>query len=181
MEKINIQSYLMTLKNKKFYYWPNPGNAGDALIAHATYVLFDSLNLDYEIVFDTSHLVNKTIVFGGGGNLVEGKYDHMYKELLKCISRNKCIVLPHTIFGFRDLIDYTKSNLTLLCRERVSYQICLLNSANRNNIYLADDMAFQLPKDYFDEFKQKGVGRATCLRQDGESKSKISYHSSIKY
>lgn len=169
MHKTNIKDFLSNLKGKRIYYWSNPGNAGDALIAHATYLLFDHLDLDYQIISDTSEIKNAIIVFAGGGNLVEGKYHHMYEALMKCVDHNKCIVLPHTIFGFRDLIKYTHTNLTLFCRDKVSYQMCALNSANLENLYLSDDMAFFLPKNYFDDLNRKSSGRAICLREDSES------------
>ena len=45
-----LEDYLVnTMHGKKFVYLPNPGNAGDSFIAHATYQLFDRLDLEYEI------------------------------------------------------------------------------------------------------------------------------------
>ncbi|MCO6504919.1 MAG: polysaccharide pyruvyl transferase family protein [Snodgrassella sp.] len=167
IKKTNIVNFLTSLTNKKFFYWPNPGNAGDALIAHSTYLLFDSLNLDYEIIEDTSILRNQTVVFAGGGNLIEGKYDHMYNELLNAVKYNHCIILPHTVSGYPDLINKNRHSLTIYCREFKSYANCTLY--NKKNIFLTDDMAFYYPKEYFSSFEQRGLGTAYCFRTDSES------------
>jgi hypothetical protein len=51
MEASPIREYLNSLpRNERLYYFANPGNAGDALIAHATYQLFIQLGIDYCIV-----------------------------------------------------------------------------------------------------------------------------------
>lgn len=169
IKKINVINLLTSLLDKKFYYWSNPGNSGDALIAHSTYLLFDSLNLNYEIIDDTSLLKNQTILFAGGGNLIEGKYDEMYKEILKSVKNNFCIVLPHTVLGYSNLMYETFGNLKIFCRENYSFNNCISSYANKHNIYLSDDMAFYFPKYYFSNFEQKGIGTAYCFRTDAES------------
>ena len=173
MHKNHIINFLTTLINKKFFYWSNPGNAGDALIAHSTYLLFDALNLNYEIIQDTSILRNQLIIFAGGGNLIEGKYDNMYTELIKAIKYNQCIVLPHTISGYSDLIRETENNLTIYCREAESFNTCVAISNNPNKVILTDDMAFYFPRNYFASFEQKGQGTAYCFRTDSESTNLI--------
>lgn len=174
--KINMRDFLSNYSNRKVYFISNPGNAGDAFIAYSTYCLFKELDIHYEIIDPNSDISisNEILFFSGGGNLVEGKYDHLYKKLKKYINNNKCIVLPHTIFGYKDLIHETHNNLTIICREKVSYELCVLNGANKDNLFLADDMAFYLPPDELSQFIINGEGRAYCLRTDGES-SKLLY------
>lgn len=176
MTKINMRDFLSSYSNKKVYFVSNPGNAGDAFIAYSTYCLFNRLNIHYQIINPEKDMfiANETIFFSGGGNLVEGKYDHLYKKLKKYVNNNICIILPHTFFGYRDLVQETHRNLTIICREKVSYELCRLNGANKDNLFLSDDMAFYLPQDELSEFIMKGDGRAYCLRTDGES-SKTQY------
>lgn len=174
--KLRMKDFLSDYANKKVYFVTNPGNAGDALIAYSTYLLFNELNIDYEIIDPKKDIFisNETIFFSGGGNLVEGKYDHLYNKLKKYINNNKCIILPHTIFGYQDLVQETHKNLTIICREKVSYELCILNGANKDNLFLSDDMAFYFPEDELSQFSIKGEGRGYCLRTDGES-SKLHY------
>ena len=170
INKIDIRKFLSNFRNKKVYFVSNPGNAGDAFIAYSTFYLFNELGIDYEVIQSESiSLEGETIFFSGGGNLVEGKYDHLYNKMKKYIDNNKCILLPHTIFGYQDLIKETNNNLIIFCREKVSYELCMLNGANKNNLYLSDDMAFYLPESELSQFIIKGNGRTYCLRTDGES------------
>ncbi len=88
-------------KNETIYYRPNPGNAGDALIAAGAFILFDQAGLNVEIIdsndFDSE---GKIVIYAGGGNLVgiysaardfirkhiksktSSAYRHKYDELL---------------------------------------------------------------------------------------------------
>lgn len=172
--KVDIRNYLSNFINQKVYFVPNPGNAGDAFIAYSTFYLFDELGINYEVIQSESiSLTDETIFFSGGGNLVEGKYDHLYNKIKRYLDNNKCILLPHTIFGYQDLIRETNNNLTIFCREKVSYELCMLNGANKDNLYLSDDMAFYFPDSELSEFRIKGSGRAYCIRTDGESSKQI--------
>jgi hypothetical protein len=50
MNQLDIKAYLRKLSTQgKLYYIPNKGNAGDALLALGTIMLFDELGIDYEI------------------------------------------------------------------------------------------------------------------------------------
>lgn len=139
------------------------------MIAMATYELFSRYEIRAKILTGEENISEKIIVFAGGGNLVEGKYDHMAKALRHYLPRNHCVVLPHTVFGYREIIAETWKNLRIFCRDPVSYQLCTLNGANPEQLHLAHDMAFYLPIHVFSDFYQSGGGRARCLRTDGES------------
>ncbi|MWN90623.1 hypothetical protein GQ597_07915 [Gilliamella sp. Pra-s65] len=176
MMKIDMRDFLSSYSGKKVYFITNPGNAGDAFITYSTYCLFDELNICYEIIDPNNDISisNEILFFSGGGNLVEGKYDHLYKKLKKYLNNNKCIILPHTIWGYKDLVQETHRNLIIICREKVSYELCILNGANKNNLFLSDDMAFYFPQNELSQFAIKGRGHGYCLRTDGES-SKFVY------
>jgi exopolysaccharide biosynthesis predicted pyruvyltransferase EpsI len=60
----------------RFVYKANPGNAGDGVIASATYDFFERNALTYVPYRDDEHYNSDTdiLIFGGGGNLIEGLY-----------------------------------------------------------------------------------------------------------
>ena len=146
MKESPIKDYLSKLpRNERLYYFANPGNAGDALIALATYQLFYQLGIDYQIVngsqpFDPA---GKIMVYSGGGNLVQ-YYDTARKAILEYYLRlKKLVILPHTIQANEDLLARFRDNVDVICREQVSYTH-VKQHAPRANVYLMDDMAFSL-------------------------------------
>ncbi|VEC75516.1 Uncharacterised protein [Raoultella ornithinolytica] len=60
----------------RFVYKANPGNAGDGVIASATYDFFERNALTYTPYRDGERYSSDTdiLIFGGGGNLIEGLY-----------------------------------------------------------------------------------------------------------
>ncbi len=74
MDVINVGEYLKEIiGNDKAYLYPNPGNAGDALIALGTKHLFAIVDLNCEEIKDISKFdpEGKIIINRGGGNLVK--------------------------------------------------------------------------------------------------------------
>lgn len=178
VQRFDVSRFLERYKDREVYFVPNPGNAGDAAIAWGTYCLLDRIGLKYRILKsrDMPPLTNQLILFGGGGNLIEGKYTDLYRLIKKYIKDNECIILPHTIHGYDDIVSYVnKGNLTIFCREETSYNICAMaNEHSTKNIYLSDDLAFQINPDLLLPYKnRKGEGVANCFRIDSESAGKI--------
>ncbi|MCP4005227.1 MAG: polysaccharide pyruvyl transferase family protein, partial [bacterium] len=68
MNRVSIPSYLKSLAAKPLYYMPNGGNAGDALIAQATYQMLGDHQIEYEIVSPRDDLTDQVVAYGGGGN-----------------------------------------------------------------------------------------------------------------
>lgn len=58
--------FLVSLKGQHVYYYPNPGNSGDAFIALATYYLFERFDISFDPITPNESIENKTILFGGG-------------------------------------------------------------------------------------------------------------------
>ena len=169
-----IEDFITALPKQHYYLITNPGNAGDAVIALGTFMLFDRMGLDYQIIdFNNLPDLNNQIVFiSGGGNLIENKYYDIYNVIKKYASNNHCILLPHTIYGFKDIFEYVKSgNLDIFCRDIVSYELCsIANDLDTTHIFLDDDMAFQIKDDFFKPFTlNKGKGTGNCFRVDVES------------
>lgn len=125
---IDVPSFVSQKLARPFVFLPNPGNAGDALMATATYDLFDNLGLKYsscrvDDAMIQTHLRGKTVVLSGGGNFSEGGYNN-YANLLSRIHKQagRVFVLPHTIQGNDQLLAQFGENVTLICRELVSYR-----------------------------------------------------------
>lgn len=160
---------LRSLDDDTVYFVPNAGNAGDALIAYGTFALFDELGLHVELCQPDAALSSKTVLLGGGGNLVEGMYETMAKALENFLPGNRCILLPHTIVGNAEILNHTHDNLTIFCREEVSYRACLAEGANVENVKLAHDMAFHIPAADLAPFNAPGAATASVFRTDGET------------
>lgn len=159
---------LNQLRNKHVFYFPNTGNGGDGFIAHATMWLLRALKIDFTCL-GPKEIAPKgnTLLFGGGGNLVEGKYKTLYDTILANIDGNDGIILPHTIKGYADLFE--RDNLEIFLRDPVSYKAVDKN----RRASLAHDMTFYLPKDYFQSFWQRGDGVFYCFREDEERDSDL--------
>jgi exopolysaccharide biosynthesis predicted pyruvyltransferase EpsI len=145
MAKIDIKLYLDSLKKyEKVYFCPNPGNAGDSLLAHVTYELFDEYNIKYQILKEQGfNPTDKILLYGGGGNLVP-YYTHARNFILKYHRLvKKLIILPHSIDGNEDLLKKLDENVDIITREEVTYNHVKKN-ALRANVFLADDLGFSL-------------------------------------
>lgn len=137
---MNIESYLERFKGEKFFYKPNPGNGGDAIIAHATFKVFKKLNLDYEIVDDNSNLKDQHVVYGGGGNFIE-KYNECADFIEKsCGKASSITLLPHTVTGNEPLLGSLDERVTIICREEKSFEY-VKSFENIKNVLLFNDMA----------------------------------------
>jgi exopolysaccharide biosynthesis predicted pyruvyltransferase EpsI len=140
--------YVRDLAEEDVWYCPNPGNAGDSIIAHGTYALFRQAGLSHHIVewdeaFDST---GKVLLYAGGGNL-NSKYPHAH-GFIKRHHRNakRLVLLPHTVEGRAQLLVDLGDNVDLLCREERTYQ-WVQDKAPRANAFLADDLAFHVDPD----------------------------------
>ena len=142
--KDDINSYLSQFLTERVVYIPNPGNAGDSVIATATYQCFDNLGINYEL--PNPHYLDgegKTIIYGGGGNLV-GPGTFSYRTISRVHAKAKrLVILPHTIKNIDSLLSDFGSNIDIICRELVSYKYVKKN-VRRAKVFLMDDMAFNL-------------------------------------
>ncbi len=146
-ERLDMEGFLAELKAERqpVLFIPNSGNAGDALIGHATFQLFDRLGLDYECLinyqrFDPS---GRVVVCAGGGNLVP--LYHGTRDILHWAGgrARRVILLPHTIRGNDELLAELGPEVDLICREMVSYRH-VSNAVRTAHCHLADDMALSL-------------------------------------
>jgi len=147
VERLDMERFLADLKTERqsLLFIPNSGNAGDALIGHATFQMFDRLGLDYQCLMDytNSDPSGRVVICGGGGNLVP--LYHSTERVLRWAAgrARRVIVLPHTIRDNDELIANLGPDVDLICREVVSYRH-VSETVHAAHCHLADDMAFSL-------------------------------------
>jgi exopolysaccharide biosynthesis predicted pyruvyltransferase EpsI len=141
---VNIIDYLQQFSGNEILYFPNPGNAGDSLIACATLQVFQKAGLQVRW-FDThcTATAHDILFFGGGGNLINSQ--SAARKLIKLIHRRvkKLIILPHTIRENEDLLSELGSNVDVITREKISFQHVRKYSRHAR-VLLTDDLAFNL-------------------------------------
>lgn len=144
--KTDLSIFLSGLKGQHILYCPNPGNAGDGIIAHASYQLLNRLGLSFEQIdvdVSTDYTKGKVVIYGGGGNLVE-PYPNARNFVEKHHQGAKnLIVLPHTILSYPELLDSLGSNVVLFCRERESFEF-VSKHHGAASFYLSDDVALSM-------------------------------------
>ncbi|MEA1604720.1 polysaccharide pyruvyl transferase family protein [Pseudomonas spirodelae] len=142
----NIEAFLKSFVGERVLFAPNPGNAGDSVIACAEYQMLDRLGIDYSVVpldIDPSKTKGAVIFYGGGGNLVAP-----YPNARNFISRHhehakRLVILPHTIVGYSELVSALGSNVDIICREQVSYDY-VSQFVTCAKVHLMDDVALSL-------------------------------------
>lgn len=168
----------------KFTYIPNPGNAGDMLIAAATMGFFEKHKLPYKM-YDTNTNID-TVVYGGGGIWTADYKKDWIKHLAVLTKAKKIVILPSSFNNCPELIDAMDERFVVFCREKRSYEY--IKGANtRATVLLDHDMAFrmttkQIRKPYktsakmLDALNQVDWGQipknAMFMRADGESTGK---------
>ena len=164
MAAIDINTYLASLKGTTIYYCPNPGNAGDSMIAHATFHLFRRHNIDYRLFNEKKcDLGDKTVMYGGGGGLIP-----LYRKAETVIRRlhsraKRFILLPQTIQGEENLLDEFRTNVEIMCREEISY--CHVQKhAKKADVMIAEDLALHLDPEIVLRTKTPGFLRTLLLR-----------------
>jgi exopolysaccharide biosynthesis predicted pyruvyltransferase EpsI len=164
-----LLEYLRGLASEsEIVFCPNGGNAGDALIASATYELFAAAGISFTL-FDPAHFKpeGKILIYGGGGNLVP-----LYPDARRIIERyhasvRRLILLPHTIQGHEDLLKALGPNVDLWTREYTSYDY-VKQVTNGPRIFQADDLALS-------------VSPATYLARGGGWCHLLSQHENSRY
>ncbi|WP_241610527.1 polysaccharide pyruvyl transferase family protein [Rosenbergiella epipactidis] len=168
--KILLKSYHSSYK---LVYKANPGNAGDGVIASASYDFFDRNELFYskynndDIYSSDEHV----LIFGGGGNLIEGLYSEGKEFIENNIHKfHRVIIMPSTIKGYETFFQKNKDKLIILCREYISFEyLKSIGYEEGKNLSLTDDMAFYLEISNYMSFVNPSKNIASCFRTDSES------------
>ncbi|EFX90875.1 hypothetical protein HMPREF0027_2036 [Actinobacillus ureae ATCC 25976] len=107
------------------FYYPNGGNAGDALIYMGFYTLAQQFNLKFSLISQDkiSQLKDNDIVLIGGGGCLVPEWNSTPNFLKALINLNlKLIILPHSIRGIDELISNLPEDSIIFCREKYSYK-----------------------------------------------------------
>ena len=141
----DLATYLRELRGERILYRPNPGNAGDALIAAATLDLFRRLGLDFELVGARVPDVRDRVVIHGGGGGFWADNPVVARFLGEHAPRaRRLVLLPQTITGHAALLEGLPAHVHLFCRDRVSFDY-LDGLKLRARAFLDHDVALQLP------------------------------------
>ncbi len=161
--------FLKSISGKNVAFFPKSGNAGDGFIAYATYTLFKKYNISFTSYSQDEIVDEEIVLIGGGGNLIEGKYEDVARIIWHHRNNKKVVLLPHTIVGYKEILAETNNNLEIFCREPVSYDLAILNGSKREKTHLAHDVTFYLEDTHFSDLVREGDGILYALRTDGES------------
>jgi len=144
--RTDMELFLMQFAGERVLFVPNEGNVGDCLIFAATLDSFSKASIDFEVVNGSADFRNRTVLLGGGGNLV-GIYRGMRKTIEACRDRaERIVLLPHTIRGNADLIQSLDDRATVWSRDSRSFEhVSTLNPSL--DCRLGHDMAFHCDVD----------------------------------
>jgi len=166
MEEFDLKKYLSKYKNTAVDFFRFPGNYGDSLVWHGTKRLLSSLNITEHYVDISPPKDNSVLLVDGGGNLVDYYSDVKDFLIKKPTLYDEIIILPHTIFGEKqiEILNNISSKLTIFCREKVSAKF-LEDRMIHGKVYLWHDCAF------YNEFLQTSTGKGVLntFRSDKES------------
>lgn len=153
-----VHEFLKGYRGREVVYFPNPGNAGDALIGAGTKAAFDRAGLSPAVTAVGEDVAGKVVIMAGGGALLGA--GGPYPEALSYFAPRaaQVIILPHTIRAPAHVLEALKSNVTLIARDIPSYTHILENCHSPTAI-LAPDMAFHLDaRDFIESSEIKKSG-----------------------
>jgi exopolysaccharide biosynthesis predicted pyruvyltransferase EpsI len=164
-----LVEFLKKYVDKDIIYIPNPGNAGDSLIAYGTITLFKKIGLNYKIGEINKKYDNEILFYGCGGNFV-GLYNNCKNFLKLNKDNNEIVILPHTIQNEDSILKELNENVIIFCREQMSFDYVFSLIKYKHNLFLSNDMAFYIDLNFIDY--NKGDGESNNFRLDCE-KTKI--------
>lgn len=138
-----MEHFLAEFRGAPILFFPNPGNAGDSLIAVATLAAFARNGVDATAIDLDAAVEGRVVVLGGGGNFIP-----LYHQIAEAIGRfagraRRLVLLPHTIRGNEATLQKLDTTCTIFCRDESSWEHV---RAVRPDVdaRLAHDMAFHL-------------------------------------
>lgn len=169
---------------------PEHNNLGDHAIAYATQLLINTkipdafciciLESDFYLSqrwLRKNISTNSTIILLGGGNIgnLYWEQEDIRRLILRKYSHTKTLIFPQTIYFTKDAYGkaemqnsiniYSKhANLTIVAREKISYEIFRKKFVN-NNILLTPDIVMSINKTQKNSSRE---GALMCIRKDLE-------------
>lgn len=137
---------LSSYKKGKIYYYPNNGNAGDALINMGFYSLAKKFNINFDVIngCDTYLIKDNDVILVAGGGCLVPEWDstpNFVKKINNLDVKVKLVILPHSIREVDDIISNLPDGTIIFCREKYSYEY-IVEKSNANEVYLENDIAF---------------------------------------
>jgi len=170
---MTVKQLLKNIQGEKVWYCPNPGNAGDALIAEGTFQMLESLNIKYNTIHKDQNVNLKggVVIYGGGGSFTP-RYGHVKKFIEKYNGQAKrVIVLPQSIQGNKNFIPSLGGNVDIFARERYSYQHAKDLSKDAN-VHIDQDMAFNIDLKKIHSKAKCGI---PCMSFESFAKKLVNY------
>lgn len=172
------------------YFYPNPGNLGDILIAEATRQFFYHKGIEFrEYNPDNPPSENApyTLIVGGGGLSYHWQGADIMSKHLTSPQVQQGIILAHSFYGVDSFIQSMDSRHILICRDEASFEYC--NRLNTQaKIILGHDMALlwqdtALPLRNTDSNNEEEIEQMNLLERgwekrvlNGVKKSTITYN-----
>lgn len=142
--RADLDAFLRRYAGRTVYLVQNPGNAGDSVIGAAGYQRLDRAGVRVvEPSWKGFDPAGKIVFYPGGGNLIhEGTHSHRLLSAWHARAA-ELVILPHTLTGVDSLLASFGANVTVVCREAVSYAYAR-GARGRHRTLLSDDLAFGL-------------------------------------
>lgn len=203
--KIAFQARLKYHLYKRCIYFiatPIHGNLGDHAIVYAQYKLFEELGLKKNIIEISrpcyeetkeklQRLIEKNdlIVIDGGGNLgtLWPEEDMKMRDIIQRFCKNPIFIFPQTAYyantakGETELqksidIYQQHSNLTIFCRDKITYDLVKSRFKGVQSYYTPDMVPF------LDNARQERVrnGVLLCFRDDLECTCSTEFKSNLR-
>lgn len=156
------------------------GNRGDGLIYMGCKTLFNKYNIKCNEFNESQKAKGKTLFIRGsgafclphnGGVAIVSGYIDKFEEIF---------ILP-TTFDVRykeikDFIVNLPEKVTIICRERYSYQSVLKIAPYKKKVFLDHDMALRID---YSKWRKEGEGILNAFRTDGERGIKQEHENSM--
>lgn len=141
--RADMEAFLAELRETPVFFFANPGNAGDSLIAAATWQAFARNGIAATQIGLEDKVDDGVVLLGGGGNFIP--LYHQITDALERFSRRarKIVILPHTIRGNEGVLARMDGRYTVFCRDERS--LGHVRAAQPDvDVRLSHDMAFHL-------------------------------------
>ncbi len=141
--RADMEAFFAELRGTAVLFFANPGNAGDSLIAAATWQAFTRNGIEAAQIGLEAKVDDRVVILGGGGNFIP-----LYREIKDALERyagraRKIVILPHTIRGNEDVLRQMDARYTVFCRDERSLDH--VRAAQPDvDVRLSHDMAFHL-------------------------------------
>lgn len=139
----DMEQFFATLRGTPVLFFANPGNAGDSLIAAATWQAFARNGIEATQIGLEAKVDDRVVLLGGGGNFIP-----LYHQITDALARyagraRRIVILPHTIRGNEGVLRQMDARYTVFCRDERGFGH-VRAAQPALDVRLSHDMAFHL-------------------------------------